>query len=151
MDLRPWTHVIAQIIAADGPGRIPVRIGWPLHATLRELQGQAARRGLLGRLPTFAFELSPECGLRLAAADEALEQLVRAGLLRRKGALAEAALEVDAEQLVAVRRELMRLEPELAQLLHRAGSRWAALVSTCSKNAPTPARSSSATVAALIA
>jgi hypothetical protein len=151
MDLRPWTQVIAQIIAAGGPRRIPVRIAWPLNATLRELQSEAARRGLLGRLPAFAFELSPECGLRLAAADEALEQLAHAGLLRRTGALADAALEVDAEQLVAFRRELMRLEPELAQLLQRAGSRWAALISTCSKNAPAPARSSAATVAALIA
>src|SRR4051794_55659 len=151
MDSRPWTLIVGQIIAAGGPQRIPTRIIWPLHAALRELHGQVARQGLLGQLPDIAFELSPECGLRVAEADRALEQLIDTGLLRRTGVLADAALEVDAEQLVAYRRELMRLDPELARLLQRAGSRWAALASTCSKNAPTPARSSAGTVVALIA
>jgi hypothetical protein len=151
MDFRPWTLVVGQMIAAGGPQRIPVGIAWPLHVALRELRVQAARQGLLGRLPDFAFELSPECGLRVAAADRALEQLIEAGLLQRTGTLVDAALEVDAERLVAYRREVMRLDAELAQLLQRAGSRWAALASTCWKNAPTPARSSATTVAALIA
>lgn len=151
MDFRPWTLVVGQMIAAGGPRRIPVRIAWPLHAALRELHGQAARRGLVGRLPPFAFELSPDCGLRVADVDHAIEQLIESGLLRRVGTLVDAELEVDSEQLVVYRRELMRLEPELAQLLQWAGSRWAALTSTCSKNAPTPARSAAATVAVLIA
>lgn len=140
------------MIAAAGPRRIPLRVTWPLHTSLRELYEEAARRGLLEQLRVeFVFDLAPECGLRTRGADEALEELVDGGLLRPVGELGDAALEVDVEVLVAYRRALMLQEPEVARLFQRAGSRWSALTSTCSKNAATPARSSGSTVARLTA
>jgi hypothetical protein len=152
MDLRPWTLVLARMIAAGGPERIPIRVTWPLHGALRGLHASAGRTGLLGRLDVdWMFEVAPECGLRVVGADDALHQLIETGLLRRVGAGAGAALEVDAEQLVAQRRALMLLDPELVRLLQRAGSRWAAFASTLSMNAATPARSAGSSVSLLTA
>jgi hypothetical protein len=140
------------MIAAGGLERVPARISWPLHAAIMELSLDAGRRGLLATLPVQPeFEPAPEAGLRARAADEALAELCRDGLLRRVGQLAEAALEVDPDQLVPYRRALMALDPETVRMLQRAGSRWAALASTAAKKAATPARSSGATVLSLTA
>src|SRR6266516_4825980 len=150
MDLRPWTLLLGQMMAAGGIECMPARISWPLHKTLKDLYGEAGRRGLLARLPSEPhFEPAPEAGLRARGADEALASLCRDGVLRRVGQMAEAVLEVDTEKLVPYRRSLMPLDPETVRLLQRAGSRWAALASTAAKNAATPARSSDATVASL--
>jgi hypothetical protein len=147
MDFRPWSLLLGQMIAAGGLERMPARISWPLHVALRELSRDAGRRGLLATLPVQPhFEPAPEAGLRAHGADEALADLCRDGVLRRVGRLAEAALEVDPENLVPYRRALMALEPETVRLLHRAGSRWAALASTAAKKAATPAWSSTTVV-----
>ena len=152
MDFRPWTLLLGQMIAAGGLERMPARISWPLHVALTELARDAGRRGLLARLPVEPqFEPAPEAGLRAHGADEALAELCRHGVLRRVGQLAEAALEVDPENLVPYRRSLMALDPETVRLLQRAGSRWAALASTAAKKAATPARSSTAAVLCLTA
>jgi hypothetical protein len=152
MDLRPWSLLLGQMIAAGSLERMPARISWPLHTALRDLVSDAGRRGLLATLPVeLQFEPAPEAGLRARGADEALADLCREGVLRRVGQLAEAALEVDPNRLVPHRRALMALDPETVRLLQRAGSRWAALASTAAKNAATPARSSAATVLSLTA
>jgi hypothetical protein len=131
---------------------IPARISWPLHSALKDLYGEAGRRGLLASLPAEPhFEPAPEAGLRARGADEALARLCRDGVLRRVGQMAHAALEVDTEQLVPYRRSLMSLDPDTVRLIQRAGSRWAALASTAAKKAATPVRSSGATVASLTA
>jgi hypothetical protein len=152
MDRRPWTLLLGQMIAAGGLECMPARISWPLHTALKDLYGEAGRRGLLASLPSEPqFEPAPEAGLRAQGADEALASLCRDGVLRRAGQLADAALEVDAEQLVPYRRSLMSLDPETVRLVQRAGSRWAALASAAAKNAATPATSSGATEASLTA
>jgi hypothetical protein len=152
MDLRPWSLLLGQMIAAGRLERMPARISWPLHAALRDLVSDAGRRGLLATLPVEPqFEAAPEAGLRARGADEALADLCREGVLRRVGQLTEAALEVDPDRLVPYRRALMTLDPETVRLLQRAGSRWAALASTAEKKAATPERSSAATVVSLTA
>ncbi len=145
MDFRPRTSLLAQIIAAGGPSRIPARVTWPMHVALRELGEEAARWGLLRQLPAdLEFQPAPEAGLRAVGADEALRALQRAGLLHSVGEGPGAAFHVDGDELVRFRRELMALDPEVVCLLQRAGSRWAALVSTLAKYESTPVRSSDA-------
>jgi hypothetical protein len=152
MDSRPWITLLGQIIAAGDVKRIPARVSWPLHAALKELHCEAGRLGLLGQLSVRPeFDPAPEAGLRARGADQALIELRREGVLRCVGENADATLEVDRDFLVYYSRLLMTVEPEIARLLQRAGSRWAALSSTVLKNSATPAESFRPTVASFTA
>ena len=71
----------------------------------------------------------------LVGADAAARELIRAGLLREMGEGLGAHFVVDDLAVVGWRRSLMTLEPRSVALLQRAGERWAALASTCAKNA----------------
>jgi hypothetical protein len=152
MDYGPWTHFLGQIIAAAGPSRVAARISWPMHRALKELRDEAARQGLLGKLPVILeFDPAPEAGTRARGADRGFLGLCEEGTLREVGERGDARLEVVPELLARYRRSLMRLDPETVGMLQRAGSRWAALASTVAKNEDAPARSPAATVMSLTA
>jgi hypothetical protein len=128
------TTLLAHMIAAGRIERVPARTPWPLHAALVQLHDEAGRVGLRKRLGLdLVFVPSPEVGREALGADTALRDLVQIGLLREIGTGLAARLEVDVVEAVRVRRRLMSLEPRAVALLQRAGERWAALASTCSK------------------
>jgi len=123
------------MIAAGRIQRLPARTPWPLHAALVQLHDEAGRLGLRKLLDLdLVFVPSPEVGREALGEDTALRDLVRTGLLREIGTGLAARLEVDVVEGVRARRRLMNLEPRAFALLQRAGERWAALASTCSKS-----------------
>jgi len=142
------TDMLGNMIAAGRIERLPARTPWPLHAALLHLHEEAGRLGLRTLL---AFDLvfvpSPEVGRAALGADAAVRALVRAGFLHEVGVGLGAQLQVDDAAVVRGRRQLMRLDPRVVALLQRAGERWAALASTCSKYADSARRSPEARVA----
>jgi hypothetical protein len=141
------TNLVGLMISADGPRLIPARIDWPLHQALRELYAEAGRQGLRSQLPDMHPRPDPGVSLRMGGADQALRALAEKRVLIRQGEGRRAQYQVDAEAVVSLRRGLLRLPPALAHLVHRAGTRWEALVATSAKNRSTAAVSSAATVA----
>lgn len=136
------TCLLADMIAAGRIERLPARTPWPLHAALVPLHDEAGRLGLRNLLGLdLVFVPSPEVGREALGADAALRDLVRTGLLHETGTGLAAQLEIDVVEAIRARRQLMRLEPRAVALLQRAGERWAALASTCSKY-PDSARTS---------
>jgi hypothetical protein len=147
MYLEAHTKLLSWMLAAGGPQDPLARVRWPLHVALRELWEIAGRRGqraLLG----IELEQHPASNVGVATryADEALDELVRRGVLRGHGAGRSAALTLDPTAAPKLRRELMTLGAERVALLQRAGARWAALASTARKNRSMPSRSSDSTV-----
>jgi hypothetical protein len=135
--------LLGLMLAAGGPQEIPARIAWPLHQALQGLDAEVRRDGLLSELPVVLdFRPSPEVGLAAFGANSAIFALLRDGVLRPQGTGRGASLHVNADALASYRRRLMRLEPRLAHVVHRAATRWAALVATSAKNRSTAARSS---------
>lgn len=119
-----------------------------MHAALVGLHEEAGRLGLRQEIAiALTFEPCPEVGRAATGADAALRDLVRSGLLREVGALHDARLEVDADELVRHRRALMARGPAVVALLQRAGDRWRALASTAAKYSVSEAASSAAIVA----
>lgn len=107
-----------------------------MHAALAALYDESGRLGLRDCLPVeLEFVPSSEVGQMLVGADAAARELIRAGLLREMGEGLGAHFVVDDLAVVGWRRSLMTLEPRSVALLQRAGERWAALASTCAKNA----------------
>lgn len=142
------TELLGDMIAAGRVERLPARTPWPLHAALLQLYEEAGRLGLRGLLVLdLVFVPSPEVGRAALGADAALRALVRAGCLNEIGSGLGAQLEVDAAAVVRGRRRLMRLDPRAVALLQRAGERWAALASTCSKYDDSARWSSASSVA----
>lgn len=142
------THLLADMIAAGRIERLPARTPWPLHAALVQLHEEAGRLGLRKLLGLdLLFVPSPEVGREAVGANAALRDVVRTGLLQEAGAGLAARLEVDVAEAIRARRRLMGLEPQTVALLQRAGERWAALASTCSKY-PDSARKSPASAVA---
>lgn len=136
------TRLLALMIAAARVDSIPARTPWPMHLALRELNEEAGRKGLRSSLEgEIRLDPSPECGLSVRGADHAFRDLARQGLLIPVGVTLAARWRVDDQVLVDYRRALMTLDPRLAALLQRAGSRWAALASTVAKNSDAEAGS----------
>jgi hypothetical protein len=128
------TDLLGDMIAAGRVERLPARTPWPLHAALLQLYEEAGRLGVRTLLALdLVFVPSPEVGRAAVGADAALRALVRAGFLNEIGSGLGAQLEIDDAAVVRGRRRLMRRNPQAVALLQRAGERWAALASTCSK------------------
>jgi len=138
--------LVGLMLAAGGPQEIPARITWPLHQALRALDAEIRREGLLSKLPTVLdLRPSPDVGLAASGANGAVFALLRDGVLQPRGTGRRASLHANVDRLATYRRHLMRLEPRLAAVVHRAATRWAALVATSAKNRSTAARSSGRT------
>ncbi len=136
-------ELVGLLLAAGGPQAFPARITWPLHRALHGLDAEARRDGLLSELPAILdFHSSPDAGLAASGASRAIFALLRDGILEPRGTGRAASLHANTDGLATYRRRLMRLEPRLAALVHRAATRWAALVATSAKNRSTAARSS---------
>jgi hypothetical protein len=146
LDQLTSTNLVGLMLSAGGPCVIPARIDWPLHQALRELYAEAGRRGLRSQLPEMHSRPDPRVALRMSGADQALRALVNASALVREGAGKQARYRANDDALVTLRRDLMRLPPQLADLVHWAGARWDALVATSAKNRSTAATSSGAGV-----
>jgi hypothetical protein len=112
---------------------------------LRELHEKAGRDGDRGLLPRISFRPSPDVALRAGGADEAVLALLQANVFLPEGTGRQAVLRTDGAALVAYRRRLMRLDPEVVRLVQFAGDRWAALVATSAKNRSVAPRSSGST------
>jgi hypothetical protein len=124
------------MIAASRIERLPARTPWPMHAALLSIYSESGRKGLRTRLGVeMTFMPSPEVGRLVVGADDALRTLVQRGLLRELGKVLDAHLAVDDGAIVAARRTLLAMDPEVVALYQRAGDRWAALASTCAKYA----------------
>lgn len=146
------TDLLAHMIAAGRVARLPARTPWPVHAALVQLHEEAGRLGLRTLLALdLVFVPSPEVGRAALGADAAVRALVQAGLLHEVGVGLGAQLEVDDAAVVRSRRQLMRLDPGAVALLQRAGERWAALASTCSKYADSARTSPASSVASCVA
>lgn len=138
--------LVGLLLAAGGPIAIPARVAWPLHQALRELDREIRRDGLLARFPaTLDFRPSPDVGLAAAGVGGALLTLLQTGALVAEGNGTRALLRADQSELTPYRRLLMGLHPDIAEVLYRAGMRWAALVATSAKNRSTAGRSSGGT------
>ena len=134
---------IARLLAAGGPSEWLVGIRWPLHRALIDLAESVALAQ--SPLPYHAISTrpDPDVGVAVAGADAAVSALVGVGLLVPQGHGLTECWAVDADRLVAPRRELMQLPARDAELVYRAGQRWAALAATSLKNWRTPSRSAS--------
>lgn len=123
------------MLLVEGPFRLPVRAGWPLHQSLAALREEAAANGMTDRLPPMTFKADPVVGVMEENVMISVHQLVADGILCPVGRGWEATLNVvEKTRLRPYRRLLMGLEPELAVLIYRAGSNWAALALTAEKN-----------------
>jgi hypothetical protein len=141
-------NTLGLMIAAGEVHALPARTPWPMHQALRELYEDLGRRGLRRALDLeLVFTPSPTVGLAVRGADEAFRALVREGVVVAEGAQLDACWLVERDAVVASRRALMTLEPQLVQLLQRAGSRWAALAETVSKKCAAAAASPDAILA----
>lgn len=141
------SKLLAYMLAAGTLHEQLARVRWPLHVALCEMTEQAGRRGELPILDVpVTFCASPDFGVAAVGADAALNDLVEAGILNPCGRLRDAALVLNKNAAVALRRELMSLPAEQVRLLQRAGERWAALASTAMKNRSIATRSSTSTV-----
>ena len=148
MNHESLTILIGDMIAAGRVECVPARTPWPLHAALWRLNEDAGRLGLRARLGVqLRFSPSSEVGRRAGGADLAFRELIRQGVLREEGAGLDARLIVDSDRVVARRRHLLVLDPEVVRVVQRAGERWAAFAATCAKYPDAPARSSMAIVA----
>lgn len=148
MDQGVWIKLLAHMIAAGGVRRLPARTPWPMHRALHLLYAEAGRTGHLRLLPpTPTFAPCPETGIAAAGADQALQALIDAGLIRKEGVGLDATLVVDSARLVQWRRSLMCSDPRATAMLQRAGERWAAFASTAENARAMPTESVSATVA----
>jgi hypothetical protein len=141
------SKLLAYMLAAGGPHEQLARVRWPLHVALCEMAERSGRRGEL-QILDFPITLrpSPHVGVAAVGADAALEELVQTGILSPTGHQRGATLVLEANAVVALRRELMTLPAEQVRLVQRAGERWAALASTAAKNRSTAERSSAPTV-----
>ena len=139
-------RLLGILLAAGGPQAFPPRMVWPMHQALKELGDEAGRRGLESALPDLRFTPSPDVGWKAEGADKGLIALRREQVLRVVGLGRDSELRVDPSHLVPYRRDLMRLEPAVTQLLQRTGRSWAALAETSAKICSTPPRSSAATL-----
>lgn len=145
--LAPLERLLAHLLVAGGPAALLANVRWPMHKALRELLDETGRTGLRGLLGAeLQLEPSADGGLGVRGADRALDGLVRARVLWVDGELREARLVVDSAAAVALRRQLMLMPAEQTALYRRAGTRWAALVSTAAKNRSTAPRSSASAV-----
>jgi hypothetical protein len=144
MEIQSLRDLVGLMLAADGPRVIPARISWPLHEALRELDREARQAGLC--VGAVSFRASPDVGIEAQGADRAIFGLMQEGALVPEGTGRQAEMHADLERLTAFRRDLMRLSPRTATLIHRAGTRWAALVATSAKNRSTARRSSDSTL-----
>lgn len=129
------TKLVSGMLVADGPTAQPARVRWPLHVALREMHDAAGRCGHQSLLDVpMTFRSSPDGGLAAEGADDAINLLVQQRVLRPAGVGRTAALVLDDQAAVLLRRRFMTIEPIAASLIQRAGLRWAALVSTAWKN-----------------
>lgn len=136
---------VMTVLAAGGPGEWLAGSRWPLHTALRELAAAADGSSLIfSRVQT---QPDPDVGYAVRGADAAVTELVGSGVLVPGGEGLLTVWRVVDERLLPSRRELMRMPPSDAALLHRAGRRWAALAATSLKNWRTAATSSTSTVA----
>lgn len=135
------------MLVAGGPSVMPARVNWPLHAALKELRDEAGRRGLRRMYGSLTFRACPDVAMRADGVDRALFRLTNDGVLQPEGTGRDAVLHVNPASTAELRRRLMHLEPEEAEVLQWAGTRWAALAATSAKNRSSAARSSSSSVA----
>jgi hypothetical protein len=123
------------MLFASGPSRLRLRAPWSLHQTLAALDTAARKADMGDSLPIMTFRPDANVGMVEEGVVEAVHELMAAGVLQIVGEGWDAAIEVSYEtRLRPYRRILMGLEPELAELVYRAGNSWAALSFTAEKN-----------------
>jgi hypothetical protein len=126
-------NIVELMLIAGGPSVMPARVSWPLHAALKELR--RLHRSL-------TIRACPDVMTRADGVERALFALLQEGVLQPEGTGRKAALRLNPDSVAPLRRALMRLEPQEAELIQRAATRWAALVATSSKNRSTATESS---------
>ncbi len=137
---------VSMLLAAGGPCEWLAGVRWPLHTVLLELGEVVDARPSSLPYSRLASRPDPDTGLAVTGADAAVTTLAEQGVITLTGEGLTICWTVSQERLHSARRDLMRLPPPDAQLLYRAGRRWAALASTVLKNWRTASPSSSATV-----
>jgi hypothetical protein len=135
-------NIVELMLIAGGPSVMPARVSWPLHAALKELRDDAGRRGLRRLHRSLTIRACPDVMTRADGVERALFALLQEGVLQPEGTGRKAALRLNPDSVAPLRRALMRLEPQEAELIQRAATRWAALVATSSKNRSTATESS---------
>jgi hypothetical protein len=126
--------LLGMLLAASEPIPIRLRSPWTIHRALETLGRDAKKQGLSPALP--AIEVTPDAdvGRAVAGLVQALHELMAEGVLNLVGEGWHAAIAADRERLRTYRRQLMGLEPPLAELIYRAATAWAALSLTEEKN-----------------
>jgi len=137
---------VLTLLAADGPTEWLSGVRWPLHRVLVELSKAAAANGSSLPYATISTRPDPEVATAVLGADAALVGLAESGVLMLTGEGLTTRWSVVTDQLVEARRDLMRLGPCDADLVYRAGRRWAALAATSLKNWRTASLSCGSTV-----
>ena len=138
--------LVRLMLSLAGPIELVQGVSWPLHQALREAADEAVTRGVRG-FPHVEFRPDPDAGRRADDADAAVQELRWNHVLLPTGSGMAARLVSEQFSDPAVRRTLLRLPPETADIVYRAARRWAALAATSSKNWATESASSGATVA----
>ena len=135
-----------MLLAAGGPGELRPNGDWGLHRAVRDVWQSLGRAGLT--IPGISMEFSPDpdLGIRASGVDQAVWHLRRQGVLIGRGEGRAARVCVDDLQLDSFRQELFGTAPEIASILYRSATRWAAMAAAAAKKASTASASPMATV-----
>ncbi len=140
------TALVGMLLAAGGPRELRPSGDWGLHRAVRDVWQSLARAGLTIREMSIEFTPDPDVGVRASGVDQAVWDLRRQGVLAGRGQGRAARLCVDDHRLSSFRRELLGAEPEVASILYRSATRWAAMAAAATKKASTPSASPTARV-----
>jgi hypothetical protein len=133
------SYLIGIILSCDDRASLPVREHWPLHAALREVHERLqSNTQLLARweaagLPTLRLTPDDEVGMRARGVTAALWRLAEGGDLEIEEDERGLRLRPVVDYYSVGRRRLLRLDPELADIIQRAGQRFAASLTASSK------------------
>lgn len=132
--------ILRTIIAGGEVTALPVRASWPVHRAIAWLASESARCGVEPPLSVIT-KPDPDVYIAVDGVETALAALIAEGFLVQAGAGYTARWVIDPDSAISARRELMRTDPHVADLLVQAGQRLATWASTALKNADTAAAS----------
>ncbi len=132
------SELVAAMISAGGPSCTDAREHRHLHAALLRL-GETA--GASAALPSLIGRPDADVGLRVHGVTHALWSLVAAGLLKVQERAGATDFVVNAAEMPAARRALMRLSERDRHAVYLAADFWAR-ASTARKKRPSVAASS---------
>lgn len=133
------SHLVGIILSRDDNASLHVREQWPLHAALREvhefLQSNARLLALweADGLPALRLTRDDEVGMRTQGVTAALWRLAECGDLEIEEGEGGPRFKPATGYYAVGRRRLLCLDPEIADVIQRAGQRLAASLTTSSK------------------